>query len=423
MHNDFTLFMRTYPNGTKVVFYHTYDENGKRVGPWTTNCINKTAARNYCHKLLKAGELIPNKTKAVTFGSYADGFWERGSEYIRNQDSRANITDAYISNCRKYVANQLMPFFADTPLGKIADRDINNWLLGFKNRKVVRDGKEKIMNYQNTYANTVFGTLNVMLAEAVRRGLIPSNPCDKVRRLKNDRKKLEILTVEEVHRLFPDNYKTVWGDQEIAYTANRLASLTGMRIGEIMGLRGEFVFESHILVCGQYGEFGYGETKTKSEHNIPLLPEMIALLRKLMKANGNGFIFSLDGGATPVSYSYIRRDFFRALKKIGIDETEAGRRGLSLHGWRHFLNTDLLVQGLTVEQVQSVTGHLSKSMTKRRYNHMDARQIADVIKAQEVIFGKKQAGKSSPPKEPEKGRGKKKPEGLEIVKRPNQKTA
>jgi integrase len=131
-----------------------------------------------------------------------------------------------------------MPFFSNTPLDKITDKDINNWLLGFKNRKIVKDGKEEIVNYQNTYANTVFGTLNVMLAEAVRQGLLTSNPCDKVKRLKNDRKKLEILTVEEVQKLFPKNYKAVWGDKEIAYIANRLGSLTGMRIGEILGLRG-----------------------------------------------------------------------------------------------------------------------------------------------------------------------------------------
>jgi len=144
MHNDFTLFMRTYPNGKKVVFYHAYNEDGKRVGPWTTNSLTLTAARNYCHKLLREGALIPNKNKIVTFGDYANGFWERGSEYIKNQDSRADITDTYINNCRKYVANQLMPFFSNTPLDKITDKDINSWLLGFKNRKVVKDGKEEI---------------------------------------------------------------------------------------------------------------------------------------------------------------------------------------------------------------------------------------------------------------------------------------
>jgi integrase len=404
MHNDFTLFMRTYPNGKKVVFYHAYNEDGKRVGPWTTNSLTLTAARNYCHKLLREGALIPNKNKIVTFGDYANGFWERGSEYIKNQDSRADITDTYINNCRKYVANQLMPFFSNTPLDKITDKDINSWLLGFKNRKVVKDGKEEIINYQNTYANTVFGTLNVMLAEAVRRGLLTSNPCDKVKRLKNDRKKLEILTVEEVQKLFPKNYKAVWGDKEIAYIANRLGSLTGMRIGEILGLRGEFVFDKHILVCGQYGEFGYGKTKTKSEHNIPLIPEMIMLLRKLITKNGKGYVFSLNGGAVPVTQTYIRRAFNSALKKIGINEKEIKRRGISLHGWRHFVNTDLLQQGLTVEQVQSVTGHISKGMTKR-YSHIDPRQINDVIKAQEAIFGKKKPKEAALPEKPETAKG------------------
>jgi integrase len=298
----------------------------------------------------------------MTFGEYADGFWARGSEYIKKQETRGDITESYIHNCQRYVENQLMPFFADTLLSKITEKEVNEWLLGFKNRKVIVNGREEIVRLQNTYANTVLGTLNVMMTEAIRRGLIQKNPCDNVQRLKNDRKKMEILNVLEVQKMFPKDYKAIWGDNEISYIANRLASLTGMRIGEILGLRGEFVFDNYILVCGQYGEFGYKPyTKTKTNRKIPLLSEMLALLRKLMSANGDGYIFSQDGGTTPVCYSIIRRDYFRALKKIGIDESEAKRRGLTLHSWRHFLNTDLLQQGLTLQQVQSVTGHKSIS--------------------------------------------------------------
>ena len=54
-----------------------------------------------------------------------------------------------------------------------------------------------------------------------------------------------------------------------------------MRIGEIIGLRGEYVSDDYIYVCGQYTEFGYGVTKNKENRYIPLLPEMIALLKKL----------------------------------------------------------------------------------------------------------------------------------------------
>jgi integrase len=117
-----------------------------------------------------------------------------------------------------------------------------------------------------------------------------------------------------------------------------------MRIGEVMGLRGEYVYNDHIFVCGQYGEFGYVPyTKTKENRDISLMPYMMAMLQKLTKLNGKGFVFSIDGGAKPVCYSYIRRDFTRALEKIGIDEAEASRRRLTLHSWRHFVNTNFVV--------------------------------------------------------------------------------
>jgi len=389
MHNDFTLFTRTYPNGTKVVFYHAYNEDGKRVGPWTTNSLTKTAARNYCHRLIKEGTLIPNKTKVLTFGEFAAGFWKRGSEYVKNQESRFDITDNYIINCASLTKNQILPFFADVPLDKITDKDVNKWLMGFRERKVEKDGKTEIVHYHNTYANTTFGTLSVMLGEAVRQGLIPANPCQKVKRLKNDRKEMKILTVEEVKKLFPQNYETIWGDDVLAYVACRLASLTGMRIGEILGLRKEFVFDEYIYVCGQSGgREGYRpHTKTKENRNIPLIPEMIALLRGLN--DGNGFIFSLDGGVSPTTSTYIRGCFNKALRNIGIDEAERRRRSITIHSWRHFLNTELLRQGMTIMQVQNVTGHKSQRMTEM-YNHPSEGQINDVIKAQSAIIGNKE---------------------------------
>ena len=401
MHNDFTLFLREYPNGKKVFFYYAYDKEGRRRGPWTTKSMKKTAARNYCNGLLLAGELIPGQKKVLTFGDYAKGFWERGSEYIENQESRADITDSYIETCQRHLTNQILPFFGKTPLDKITDDDVNKWLLGFKKREVVINGKPKTTGYKNTYANSVFGTLTLMMGEAVKRKLISQNPCGNVSRLKNDRKKMEILTVEEAQKLFPDDYAAVWGDKEAAYIANKLASLTGMRIGEILGMRGEFVFDDYIYVCGQYTRYGYGPTKTKANRKIPLIPEMIALLRKLMEKNGAGYVFSFDGGAAPAGQTYISRAFQAAMINTGISGTEIKRRGLTVHGWRHFLNTELLRQGLTIEQIQVVTGHITDGMTTDRYNHLDARQLADVMKAQQVIAGNHPGGNGSPPENPE----------------------
>jgi hypothetical protein len=75
-----------------------------------------------------------------------------------------------------------------------------------------------------------------------------------------------------------------------------------------------------------------------------------------------------------------------ALEKIRISREEIKQWGLTLHSWRHFLNTELQRQGLAVSQVQSVTGHKSLRMTEW-YNRPDARNIPDVTKAQGAILG------------------------------------
>jgi len=54
-------------------------------------------------------------------------------------------------------------------------------------------------------------------------------------------------------------------------------------------------------------------TKNKENRNIPLIPEIIALLRRFK--NGKGYVFSLEGGAVPVTEAYIRKAFHQALKK------------------------------------------------------------------------------------------------------------
>jgi len=418
MHNDFTLFVRKYPNGKRVVFYFAYDETDTRVGPWTTKCLTKTAARNYCNRLLKAGLLVQVKQKVFTFGEYAEGFWERESEYIKKKEGRRDITDHYILRCKKYLQNQIIPFFGECEIDEITEKDIDAWLLGFRERKEKVGEDTVIKRYKNSYANSVFSVLSIMLGEAVKRGVIKANPCDNVLKLKNDRKKLEILTLEEERRLLPDNYKKVWGDNEIAYAVNKLASITGMRVGEILGLKGEYVFDNSILVCGQFSEDGIGYkdyTKTKEDRYLPLMPEMIALIRKLMKKNGKGFVFSKNGGASPVSRAVIYYELHKALNKIGIDESEIKRRGLTIHCWRHFVNTELQRQGMSIPQVQAVTGHKTLEMTRGRYNHLDARTIDDVIEAQAVIAGKKTTKKSKGSDEAETKQNRSK---FKVIKKP-----
>jgi integrase len=387
VHNDFTLYRRKVPSGQVVFYYYAYDENGVRLPGRSTGKTNLAAARNECHRLLREGALLTGKKWAPTFEEYAEGWWDWDTcEYLKNQKGRKDITQSYADKCKGMVKNQMTPFFGKMRLDRITKNDINDWLLGFKERTVLTgDGKTVKKSYKNTYANTVFGTLWLMLNEAVNRKIIKSNPAAAIRKLKNDRKPIEIITPAEVKLLFPLEWENIWDNDHTAYAANKLAACTGMRSGEVLGLRGEYVFDDYIRVQAQYDEYGYRPTKTKETRNIPIAPVIRDELRRLMERNGKGYLFSLDGGETPVTRRFLYDQFHDALVRIGISREEIKRRGLSLHAWRHFFNTTLQMANVAISKVQSVTGHKSDRMTEW-YTHFDSKDFAEVRGVQESLL-------------------------------------
>ena len=114
-----------------------------------------------------------------------------------------------------------------------------------------------------------------MLVWAAKKKIIPGDPFADIERLLNDRKDLKIVTVDEFKDLFVSDWRKAWGNDVLCCTANKLATLTGMRMCEVLGLRGEFVFDKNLFLCGQFDEYGYRETKTKIKHHIPLTAELV----------------------------------------------------------------------------------------------------------------------------------------------------
>jgi integrase len=375
IHNDFTLYWRVIPSGKRVVYYYAYDEDGNRLGGWSTGETTMTAARLRCNRLLKEGGLVPNSGYMPSFAEYAAGWWEwETCAYLKKRRKRYSLTQAYADNNKKNLKNQLLPYFGDMPLHKISRDDVESWF-----DKLIED------DYQNTTINGYYGTLKTMLIEAVARKLVARDPTEKMGRLVNDRREIKIITPEEFKKLFVGDWRRVWDDDRISCTANKLAALTGMRASEVLGLKGGFVYDNHIYLCKQFDEYGYRDTKTKDKHNIPLPDDLINDLKELKRMNGEGFVFSLDGGATPMCRKTMYQDFHRALRNIGLSDDEIAERHLHLHGWRHFFNTELLKGGLTIPQAQAITGHKSDRMTEW-YCHFDPSEFAKAKQVQETLL-------------------------------------
>ena len=191
----------------------------------------------------------------------------------------------------------------------------------------------------------------------------------------------EMLTVEEVYKLF--NWDDVW-EYKVSYLANRLAACTGIRLAELQGLHCDCVFDDHIFIKGIYNGFGYSDYKSSSSRRyVPLVSGMRQELDYLLKSNGSGYVFSDDGGKTPVSVSTIKRHFDKALDNIGIDREERKDRHLNFQSWRYFVTTALRRYSIAEIKIRSCTG--SADITKY-YSHFDKQDNLDVMEVQDKIL-------------------------------------
>ena len=81
------------------------------------------------------------------------------------------------------------------------------------------------------------------------------------------------------------------------YVANLLAACTGMRMGEVVGVRGSSLQDGYILVDKQYRPpYGLINTKTNETRQIPLLEVLMDELQSLRESAGDGYLFSITSG-------------------------------------------------------------------------------------------------------------------------------
>jgi integrase len=370
----FTIYPRKLKKVT-VFYYQCYDNNGKRICGHSTGQRTRTGAKNYCMELYRKGMLIPEK-KSIIFEKFAEGWWDSETcRYLEWRQVQNPLSPSTIDHYKSNLNLHLVPYFGKMPLNAITYETIHDWVLF-----LVREG------YDSSSINIILATLRIMLKEAVRLKYINASPAEKIKKLMVQNKEVQILKPEETRRLFPDNWRDVWDSYEI-YIFNKLAACTGMRLGEIMGLKKEHLHGDYIHVCVQYSKkYGVRPLKTKDSRNIPITADLLNELQKLVKLNENGFIFSDSFGKYPVSCNRLYRETEKAFDKIGINGEERKKRCIKVHHWRHFLNTALLMANVNTLKVQKVTGHKSLSMTSH-YAHFDSREFTEVLDIQNSLLG------------------------------------
>lgn len=218
--------------------------------------------------------------------------------------------------------------------------------------------------------------LHGALKQAVRWGMVANNVTEMVDAPRRTFPDITTWNAEQVSGFFNES------DQHYLAAFWRLALLTGMRRGELLGLKWEDIdlergslAVRRTLSRGNSGTWELGQPKTTSGRRSIALPQScVAALRKHRVAQNterlrlgevwadNDFVFTnRTGGPLHVNSMALQ---FKKLTEV------AGLPKIRFHDLRHNSATLLLAKGVHPKIVQERLGHADISMTLNRYSHV-----------------------------------------------------
>ncbi|MCX7039201.1 MAG: hypothetical protein NT005_08735, partial [Spirochaetes bacterium] len=174
-----------------VQFRGSDGELGKAI---TTQQTSKAAATTWVANYLAKGNDRGLGVGKGTFADFAKGWWvPETCPYVRAKRARGfHISDSYIDFRRANLRLHVMPVFGEVKLADITPRMIEEWVLGWYEKKISAPAS----------INRALGTLKVMLKEAVRLGYLNGNPAAAVGELKETPAERGTLTLVEMLLLF-----------------------------------------------------------------------------------------------------------------------------------------------------------------------------------------------------------------------------
>jgi integrase len=166
-----------------------------------------------------------------------------------------------------------------------------------------------------------------------------------------------------------------------------LALTTGMRQGEILGLRWEDVdFGNKTLSINQTvqdvgGHVTITQPKTKTSKRIVALSEFALQTLKEHQDQvriNSGLLFTTSN-ETPISPRNLLRHFYKALKKADVPK-------IRFHDLRHTAATFLLKENVHPKIVQEMLGHSTITLTLDTYSHIIPDIQKEAAKKMDLIF-------------------------------------
>lgn len=354
----------------KVIVSLGYDLNGKRQRVIKQGFKTKKDAEAFVTETINRknrGYISPSDSNML----FKDFIMKWFNDYKTFQIS-INTRNDYLSRINTHV----IPMLGNYKLNELTNpimQDFYNKLISEKKIKAVS-------------AKKVMDIINGCLKYAKKNKLIYELPTD-IEKQKLEKPKIEYWTLEEVN-FFLDYIKGTY-----LYTPIFIDVLTGLRIGELCGLRwcdvdlenGLITVNNQLIHDKRLKVLMLADLKTSSSHRTITIPKILINYLKDLKerrqAENTDYVVldRKDFKYTPrsLSMNFTKKvarfkDSIEDMKKENkeIPENYMQLKQISFHGLRHTHATILIANGENIKVVSERLGHTDIRMTLNTYTHV-----------------------------------------------------
>lgn len=300
------------------------------------------------------------------------------ADYLRDRwlpAKRAQIKFSTWDSYRRNVDIHVAPRIGHIPLQKLAPEDLDSFYAS-----LMVDGRRNGAGggLSPRTVRIIHGMLRKALADAQRKGTVTRNVADLADPPKPrgyQRKEMRIWAPEQLKQFLEE----IQGHR--LYPAFFLAANTGMRRGEVLGLRWDDVDLDNARLSVRHGllnvayELVLSDVKTAAgRRTVDLDERTIAVLRSWRRAQlqerlacglpreEDGVVFATAEGK-PTHPDLFSQIFDRHVKKSTLPR-------IRLHDLRHTHASILLKAGVPVKVVSERLGHSSPAFTMTVYQHV-----------------------------------------------------
>ena len=279
---------------------------------------------------------------STTFREYA----ERWLELYKSKKIRPTTMVGY-----RTILNHFYPAFGDMRFAEISTATLQEFLNAHH-------------NLAEKYLKDMMKFMSSICKDAIEDGVITTNPAAS-RRLTIPSEKVtvrEALTKEE----FTDILQNLQRLPERRKTMMALFCLTGMRRGEVLGLRWEDIDKKHGLIHVRRSVTYAGPVPivgdTKTENGLRSIPLTDKLLDYLNDEGKTGYVICSQDPEKPICYRSYNNDWRRIASTIDV-------HGATPHILRHTYLTFLASLGTDPKTISAIAGHADIQITMNRYVH------------------------------------------------------